>query len=109
MLATQKEDTLLSQASDSAFTFRRLAKSDYEKGFLPVLSQLTKGCEYSQQEFNQRFDEIFLKENDVYKIIVIEDNVTKQIIGAGTIFFELKFIRNAGKCGHIEDIVVDKK
>ena len=47
--------------------------------------------------------------SDMYKIVVIEENATKQIIGAGTIFTEMKFIRDAGLCGHIEDIVVTQK
>ena len=47
--------------------------------------------------------------SDMYKIVIIEENATKQIIGAGTIFTELKFVRDHGLCGHIEDIVVTKK
>ena len=42
-----------------------------------------------------------------YFIIVIEDFETGKIVGSGTIFLQLKFIRNSGTSGHIEDIVVN--
>ena len=45
----------------------------------------------------------------MYKIIVVEDKKTKRIVGAGSVIIEMKLNRQAkGKCGHIEDIVVDK-
>ena len=45
---------------------------------------------------------------DMFKLIVIEDRKLRTIIGAGSVILEMKFIRNTGICGHIEDIVVDK-
>ena len=45
---------------------------------------------------------------DIYKLIVIEDRKLGTIVGAGSVIIEMKFIRNTGLCGHIEDIVVDK-
>ena len=44
----------------------------------------------------------------MYKIIVIEDLRKGRIIGAGSVFFEHKFVASIGLCAHIEDIVVDK-
>ena len=39
--------------------------------------------------------------------MVIEDVRRERIVGAGSLIVEMKFIRNLGTCGHIEDIVVD--
>ncbi|GFP96528.1 glucosamine 6-phosphate n-acetyltransferase [Phtheirospermum japonicum] len=45
---------------------------------------------------------------DDYLICVIEDNhISGKIVGTGSVFIEKKFIRNCGKVGHIEDVVVD--
>jgi GNAT superfamily N-acetyltransferase len=41
-------------------------------------------------------------------MIVIEDQSTGKIVGAGTIFLERKFIHGCGSVGHIEDIVTDE-
>lgn len=41
-------------------------------------------------------------------VIVIEDVLKSQIIAAGTLLVELKFLRGGGLVGHIEDIVTDK-
>ena len=51
---------------------------------------------------------MFPKRADMYKLIVIEDKRIGTIIGAGSLIIEMKFIRDTGLCGHIEDIVVDK-
>jgi len=101
-----KEETILQQASDKIVTFRFLQRDDYKRGFPKVLEGLTKGCHYSESEFIQRFDSMFPSEAQIYKIIVLVDNKSDTIIGAGTMFTEKKFIRNAGVAGHIEDIVV---
>ena len=51
---------------------------------------------------------MFPTKADMFKLIVIEDRKLGTIIGAGSVILELKFIRNTGIAGHIEDIVVDK-
>ena len=43
----------------------------------------------------------------VYKIIVIVDKSSNQIIGAGSLMLEKKFVRDVGLCAHVEDIVVN--
>lgn len=40
-------------------------------------------------------------------MFVIEDVSTRRVVAAATLLLEYKFIHNAGKCGHIEDVVVD--
>ena len=73
---------------------------------------------------------MFPVQSDLYNIIVVVDNSSGKIIGAGSLILERKFIRNAGvvctqflifdyfsfnpfflffQAGHIEDIVVNDK
>ncbi|EYU17479.1 hypothetical protein MIMGU_mgv1a016916mg [Erythranthe guttata] len=40
-------------------------------------------------------------------ICVIEDKDLGKIVATGSVFIEKKFIRNCGKVGHVEDVVVD--
>ena len=47
--------------------------------------------------------------NENHCIYVIECNSTNEIVATGTLLIEHKLIRNYGKVGHIEDIVVHKK
>ena len=89
------------QASDKIVTFRFLQRDDYKRGFPKVLEGLTKGCNYSEGEFLDRFDSMFPGEAHIYKIIVLVDNKSDSIIGAGTMFTEKKFIRNAGVVSEI--------
>jgi glucosamine-phosphate N-acetyltransferase len=57
---------------------------------LTVVGTVTK------EDFEKRFDEMFPKRADVYKIVVLVDRERDHIIGAGTIFFEKKFMRKLG-------------
>lgn len=74
-------------------------------GYLECLAQLTVVGEISQEDFAERFKYMAAR-NDSYYPHVITDESGK-IVAAGTLLIEWKFIRNLGKCGHIEDIVVD--
>ena len=86
------------------FVLRPLEITDYEKGYLQVLSQLTVVGEVSRSDFVERFS--YLKaHNHEYFAIVIEDLNKSRIVGAGTIFMERKFIHNLGQVGHLEDVV----
>ncbi len=49
---------------------------------------------------------MLLHRSDVYKIVVILDRKTEQVIASGSLIIEKKFIRQLGTAGHIEDIVV---
>lgn len=66
--------------------------------------QLTKHL--CNQSTKARFNAL-AAQKDIYKVVVIEDLDKKAIIATATLFIEQKFIRNCGKCGHIEDVVVD--
>ena len=101
------EDKILEQESDEKMTFRWLTRRDYSKGFPAVLSGLTVGTQYNEDQFLRRYDEMFPSET--YKLVVIQDNYNGSIIGCGSLVIEKKFLRDAGTCGHIEDIVVSDK
>ncbi|XP_010271651.1 PREDICTED: glucosamine 6-phosphate N-acetyltransferase isoform X2 [Nelumbo nucifera] len=85
---------------------RRLQISDYNKGFIQLLQQLSVCDSVSDEEFNARFQELS-SHGDDHVIAVIEDDQTGKIIATGSVFVEKKFLRNCGKVGHIEDVVVD--
>ncbi|KAI3471936.1 hypothetical protein Pfo_028624 [Paulownia fortunei] len=54
---------------------------------------------FSKKDANNR---LFYRRRDVSK-----DNNSGKIVATGSVFIEKKFIRNCGKVGHIEDVVVD--
>ncbi len=85
-------------------SIRSLKKSDNKKHFCNLLSQLTYTGNISEEQFLEKYYRI--KSNQNYYICVIE--IDKNIIAAGTLFIEDKFIHDCGTVGHIEDIIVDK-
>ncbi|EFC50326.1 acetyltransferase [Naegleria gruberi] len=86
------------------FNARPIENDDFDKGYLQLLSQLTSVGDISKEAFTHRLSKM---DNDVYRIVVIEDPTSKKIVAAATVFVELKFVHNCGKVGHIEDVVVD--
>lgn len=97
-----------SESSGSAgLVTRELEVTDFGKGFLELLGQLTVVGEIGQDAFKQRFKE--LRESGMYRICVVEDVGAKRIVAAATLLIEKKFIRQCGLVGHVEDVVVDKR
>ena len=47
-------------------------------------------------------------DRETYMILVIEDNHTKKVVGTGAVILEYKFIRELGRCAHMEDVIVDE-
>ncbi|XP_059306050.1 glucosamine 6-phosphate N-acetyltransferase [Lycium ferocissimum] len=97
------------QSDDSVkdvFNIRKLEISDKDKGFIELLRQLTVCDSVSDDKFKERFQEIE-KYGDDHRICVIEDVRSGKIVATGSVFIEKKFVRNCGKAGHIEDVVVD--
>ncbi|KAI9108314.1 hypothetical protein K1719_020797 [Acacia pycnantha] len=85
---------------------RKLEISDKGKGFIELLRQLSVCDSVSDKEFQDRFNELSSLGDD-HIICVVEDELHGRIIATGSIFIEKKFLRNCGKVGHIEDVVVD--
>ncbi|ESQ41554.1 hypothetical protein EUTSA_v10014892mg [Eutrema salsugineum] len=85
---------------------RRLEISDKRKGFMELLGQLTVIGQVTDEEFDRRFEEISSYGDD-HLICVIEEEASGRIAATGSVMIEKKFLRNCGKVGHIEDVVVD--
>ena len=87
------------------FKVRRLEASDFDKGYLALLSGLTTVGPVTQEAFLQALRET-QQFPSTYFHFVIEEVSSGKLAAAGTLFLERKFIRGCGKVGHIEDIVV---
>ncbi|CAN0879507.1 Glucosamine 6-phosphate N-acetyltransferase [Linum grandiflorum] len=88
------------------FQVRKLQISDKAKGFVELLQQLSVCDSVSDKDFEERFHELSSYGDD-HLICVIEDDSKGKIVATGCVFVEKKFLRNCGKVGHIEDVVVD--
>lgn len=89
---------------------RPLCSDDYHNGYLELLSQLTTVGTIDSTDFSRRFDEMRTINDsgslDHYNIVVIEDTVARQIVGASTLFLEYKFIHQCAYRGRLEDVAV---
>ena len=101
----EEELSILQKASCQEFVFRPLEVKDHLQ-FIDALRGLTQVGEVSKTEFEQRYNKLFPAMADTYKILVIFDVKKQEVIGAGSLIIEHKFIRQLGTAGHIEDIVV---
>ena len=84
--------------------YRLLDKTDFDKKFVELLSQLTETGNITKESFENQYESMSF--NPYHRIYVLEDN--NKIISCGTLLIEPKFIHNCSNVGHIEDIVVDK-
>ncbi|CAH1262731.1 GNPNAT1 [Branchiostoma lanceolatum] len=84
---------------------RPLCATDYDKGFLGVLAQLTKVGTVTREQFMARFNA--MKDDKSYYVCVIEDLNKREVIGAATLVIEQKFIHSCGMRARVEDVVVD--
>lgn len=78
----------------------------YRTSYLELLSQLTvvNADEITETDFQSQIAEI--TKNPYHEIyLAISDNL---IIASATFYIEPKIIRNLGRVGHIEDVVVDQ-
>jgi len=86
------------------YTIDKLNKSDYYRGYLDVLEQLTdvEKDKINYKDFCKRYDEMNNRNINVYVI-----RSEKKIIGTASLIIEPKFIHNLGSVAHIEDVVID--
>ncbi|XP_061167885.1 glucosamine 6-phosphate N-acetyltransferase-like isoform X2 [Saccostrea echinata] len=87
------------------FRIRPLCISDYDKGYLSLLKQLTEVGDISKEQFEERFN-LMKSQSNLYYTVVIEDTVTHQVVGSATLIKQLKFVLQCGIKSRIEDVVV---
>lgn len=78
---------------------------DGDNGLFDVLSQLTTAPKLSPDVFRSLVE--LERQQDVRRTLVAV-NPEGRVQGTGAALIETKFIRGGRRCGHIEDIVVDK-
>lgn len=132
--ATLISPTVLSALPEN-YTLRPLSRTDFSRGFLDVLRVLTSVGDVTQEEFEQRFDEMKSGNNVAgggagYHVLAILDGEDR-VVGTGALVVEKKLsvsllppytflmtnadrrilsnsIHHLGLVGHIEDIAVAK-
>lgn len=85
---------------------RPLEKSDYDKGYVTLLSQLTRVGDVSKERFEAQFDSMKQCVGAHY-IIVVEDISCGRVVSSASLAVERKFIHNTALRARVEDVVVD--
>ena len=95
------------QVKEEQFIIRNIDETDIHRSYYELLGQLTQ-VDPKMMDREKTLE--FLDSLDQHHcIFVVEQESTKEIVASGTLFIEKKLIRNYGKVGHIEDIVVHEK
>ncbi len=84
---------------------RLLEQSDFGKGYLNLLSQLTEVGDIDHADFAAHLEKINQNKAS-HQIWVVPNLENTQILATATLLIEPKFIHNCGAVGHIEDVVV---
>lgn len=95
------------QVKDQQFIIRNIDETDIHHSYYELLGQLTQ-IDAKRMSHEKTLDFLDSLDNH-HSIFVVEQESTKEIVASGTLFIEKKLIRNYGKVGHIEDIVVHEK
>ena len=86
---------------------RPLERSDYDKGYTALLSQLTRVGDLSRDRFEAQFDALKQCPGSHY-IVVVEDTSSGKVVGSASLAVERKFIHSAALRARLEDVVVDR-
>ena len=76
--------------------FRKIKVDDFDRDYTKVLRNLTQVGKVTKEMFEHRYNLLNLDKSHIYKIVVAVDTQTDKIVASGTVFFELKFVRNMG-------------
>jgi glucosamine-phosphate N-acetyltransferase len=85
-----------------SISFRLLEPSDFERGFLKVLTQLAPVSDMSESNFRAFYEEMCTQGKRVYV-----GEIDGCIVCTGTLLLERKFFFGGTYFGHVEDVVVD--
>ncbi|KAK9379904.1 acyl-CoA N-acyltransferase [Kockiozyma suomiensis] len=105
--STDYIDPEISKSLSPEYKLRPLQLSDYESGYLDVLSDLTAVGNISKEMFAAQVEFMRARSGEYFGI-VIEKTSTGKVVAVGTLLVEHKFIHECGLVGHIEDIAVAK-
>ena len=81
---------------------RPLREDDLTNGFLETLDALRPASDLAQQ----RAAEVFRRLDGNPDCVVAVAEAGGRVVGAATLLIEHKFINQAGRAGHIEDVAV---
>uniref|UniRef100_A0A915PFW2 Glucosamine 6-phosphate N-acetyltransferase n=1 Tax=Setaria digitata TaxID=48799 RepID=A0A915PFW2_9BILA len=95
-------------ALPEGYHLRPLMVTDYHRGYLELLSQLTTVGDVSEEMFIRRFNMMRNTSPPSYYIVVIENKEIRRVVATATLVLEWKFIHDTGCRGRIEDFVVDR-
>jgi len=86
---------------------RLLSPSDYNRGYLDLLKQLTVvGDTWNAAKFQEHVHKM-LEFHPWLAVFVYE--IEERIVGCITVYIEPKFIHGGRPLAHVEDLVVDRK
>ncbi|VAI48754.1 unnamed protein product [Triticum turgidum subsp. durum] len=97
-MASASPEPAATETGDSV-KIRRLEIADRERGFLPLLSQLSSCPDLTESEFAACFANLAALGDD-HVILVAEDPAAapeRRILSTGCLFVERKFLRGGGK------------
>ncbi|XP_046440052.1 probable glucosamine 6-phosphate N-acetyltransferase [Daphnia pulex] len=90
---------------DESLHVRPLYMSDYGRGFLELLGELTQVGNISEKQFQEQF-QMMKSSHGTYYCTVIIDTIKDRVVGASTLLMERKFIRGCAWRARLEDVVV---
>jgi len=90
---------------DPVLKVRPLCISDYSRGFLNLLKELTEVGDITQEQFEDQFASMRSSPGMYYCTVIVDQN-KNEIVGAATLLMERKFIRQCAMRARIEDVVV---
>ena len=84
---------------------RDIVESDIKNGFLESLDYLRNASNLNKEAATNILKKVIANPDHIIQVAEIDG----KIVGSTTLLIEQKFIHNAGKVGHIEDVVVSKE